>query len=140
MEIGSTYCSAGDLFCKRSEGFYLMSTSTKWEGIDVGNDNRFHEIPFSLFPFYLLCDIDYQEEAMHASLSGQLDGIKFSKGEQILVSRNDEHAGNPEAELERVTIQDVKDGRIFVDQVSNEFASLLCCSAVHCLFFYRTGA
>lgn len=113
------YCKTGDLFCQHSDGVFFLTSMSKLKRSNFGSDKRFKEISPRLLPFLMSHsqDVD-KKKATEAVLSGQLDGVSFSKDEEVLVAATKERTGNPKKDLKVEKIENIEERRILT-KVSN---------------------
>lgn len=112
--VGSELAKLGTLWSQSGGQFFCWNDEICLDRQD--DEGRFVELNLTHLPFLLRCT---QDGRLRASLTGQLEHVRFQKGEAVLVRRDKELCtGDPFDDLQPGSIEKIADGMIVVNGVS----------------------
>lgn len=112
----------GTLWVKRSEEMFLLDEKEK---MDVKEDFAEVFAEVSTEHLIVLQNCSDLTERTKAALSGQLDTLRFTPGEQVFVTRSEKGSGNPVDDLQKKKVLAVQNGVVSVEEVSYSLVFLV---------------
>lgn len=112
----------GTLWVKHSEEMFLLDEKEK---MDVKEDFAEVFAEVSTEHLIVLQNCSDLTERTKAALSGQLDTLRFTPGEQVFVTRSEKGSGNPFDDLQKKKVLAVQNGVVSVEEVSYSLVFLV---------------